>query len=79
VKQLLTRWGRDIDVNSVLQEYPREMLRRKNWINLNGYWDYAFTGGVEKEGLLPQGIPEKWDGQILVPFSPESVLSKVSR
>lgn len=79
MRQLLTRWGRDIDVNSVLQEYPREMLRRKNWINLNGYWDYAFTGGVEKEGLLPQGIPEKWDGQILVPFSPESVLSKVSR
>ena len=79
MRQLLTRWGRDIDVNSVLQEYPREMLRRKNWINLNGYWDYAFTGGVEKEGLLPQGIPEKWDGQILVPFCIESSLSGVGR
>ena len=44
---------------------------RDSYMNLNGYWDYAFTKEFR--------IPEKYDGKILVPFSPESVLSGVSR
>lgn len=71
MKQLYTRWGRDLDPQNVLVEYPRPLLKRGSYINLNGYWDYAFTKEFNK--------PERYDGQILVPFSPETVLSGVSR
>ena len=71
MKQLYTRWGRELDPQNVLPEYPRPLLRRSSYTNLNGYWDYAFTRKFK--------IPEKYDGQILVPFSPEAVLSGVSR
>lgn len=71
MKQLYTRWGRDLDPQNVLVEYPRPLLKRGSYINLNGYWDYAFTKEFNK--------PVQYDGQILVPFSPETVLSGVSR
>ena len=71
MEQLYTRWGRDLDPQNVLMEYPRPLLKRGSYINLNGYWDYAFTKEFNK--------PEQYDGQILVPFSPETVLSGVSR
>ena len=71
MKQLYTRWGRDLDPQNVLMEYPRPLLERGSYINLNGYWDYAFTKEFNK--------PVQYDGQILVPFSPETVLSGVSR
>ncbi len=71
MEQLYTRWGKALDANDILQEYPRPLLRRESFINLNGYWDYAFTKEFKK--------PETYDGRILVPFSPESVLSGVER
>jgi beta-galactosidase/beta-glucuronidase len=43
---------------------------RAEWSNLNGLWDYAIR---PKEG----GMPEQWDGEILVPFAVESSLSGV--
>lgn len=55
----------------MLQEYPRPLLKHGSYINLNGYWNYAFTKEFKK--------PEQYEGQILVPFSPETVLSGVSR
>ena len=54
-----------------LQEYPRPQFVRDSYINLNGWWDYAITNNDLK--------PEKFDGKILVPFSPESQLSSVER
>lgn len=69
---MLTRWGETLDKNNVLGEYPRPQMRRSSFINLNGLWDYAFTAAGEKQ-------PDKWDGKILVPFSPESELSGVGR
>lgn len=71
MKQLYTRWGRELDKSRVLQEYPRPLMKRDSYINLNGYWDYAITKKFRK--------PEQYDGGILVPFSPESVLSGVGR
>ena len=71
MKQLYTRWGKNIDPEHVLSEYPRPLLVRDSYINLNGYWEYAFTDAFQK--------PEKYDGKILVPFSPEAVLSGVNR
>ena len=46
-------------------EYPRPMLRREGWYNLNGWWDCAFTADVE----LPPA--EAMQTKILVPYSPE--------
>jgi hypothetical protein len=69
--QLYTIWGESLDPNRVLQEYPRPQLRRDNYTILNGYWDYSITKESSK--------PENFEGKILVPFSPESVLSGVNR
>ena len=69
---MLTTWGEKIDKNNVLTEYPRPQMRRDSYINLNGLWDYAFTPSGEKQ-------PDKWNGKILVPFSPECELSGVNR
>lgn len=71
MEQLYTRWGKEIDCDHVLQEYPRPLLQRESYVNLNGYWDYAVTKKFQK--------PKEYDGRILVPFSPESVLSGVGR
>ena len=60
MEQLYTRWGKALDPNDILQEYPRPLLRRDSYINLNGYWDYAFTNTFK--------IPEKYDGIIAAVF-----------
>ena len=69
--QLLTRWGRELNPDYVLPEYPRPQLRRSNYEILNGYWNYTITEGDK--------WPDSYEGKILVPFSPESVLSGVNR
>ena len=68
---MTTIWSQQIDPGSVLPEYPRPQFRRENWICLNGPWDYTFTKKSKR--------PERPDGQILVPFSPECLRSGVSR
>ena len=70
---LMTAWGTDLDPAAVLQEYPRPQLVRDSYLNLNGYWAYALTPDSRA------AAPEAWDGQILVPFSPEAPLSGVGR
>ena len=69
---LMTKWGKAVTPENAWKEYPRPQLVRKDWLNLNGLWDYAIT----KKGA-PE--PEKWDGQILVPFCIESALSGVGK
>lgn len=71
MRQLKTRWADQVDKEHVLEEYPRPLLKRDSYMNLNGLWDYAIT--IEK------GRPRSYDGKILVPFSPEAFLSGVNR
>ena len=54
-------------------EYPRPMLHREGWYNLNGWWDCAFTADAE----LPPA--EAMQTKILVPYSPECEASGVGR
>ena len=68
---LMTPWGEHLDENCILTEYPRPQMRRNSYLNLNGRWEYAITDSDE--------LPRRWDGTILVPFSPESALSGVGR
>lgn len=70
--KIKTKWAEQVDVNSVLPEYPRPILEREEWKNLNGLWDYSIQAvGQEK--------PSKSDGKILVPFPVESSLSGVMK
>ena len=71
--ELITQWGETLDPASVWSEYPRPQMRRKKWTNLNGHWDYCVTAIEQK------APPEKWTGQILVPFSLESKLGGVEQ
>ena len=70
--KIKTRWASQIDVNNVLPEYPRPIMERAEWQNLNGLWNYA---------ILPVGKqkPAGFDGEILVPFAIESSLSGVQK
>lgn len=70
--KLKTKWVSEIDVSNVLPEYPRPIMERAEWQNLNGLWNYA---------ILPAGkqTPASFDGQILVPFAVESSLSGVQK
>ena len=68
---LLTRWAKDVGPDNALPEYPRPQMWRKEWMNLNGLWDYAITGKSD------ENIPAKFAGGILVPFPIESALSGV--
>ena len=70
--KIKTTWAEQIDPNNVLPEYPRPIMERKEWKNLNGLWEYAIrpTGTQQPAGM---------DGQILVPFAVESSLSGVMK
>ena len=54
-----------------LSEYPRPQFKRDSYICLNGYWEYAIR--------TIESIPDVFDGQILVPYSPETEKSGVNK
>ena len=49
-----------------LNEFPNPQFERKNWINLNGEWDFQILSPIKSEKL-----------KILVPFCPESKSSGI--
>ena len=58
-------------------EYPRPQLVRKDWLNLNGEWDFEIDNskcGMEKEFFKKDTLENK----ITVPFCPESELSGIN-
>lgn len=70
--KIKTNWASTIDTKNVLPEYPRPIMERADWSNLNGLWEYAITP-------VGQAEPQQFDGQILVPFAVESSLSGVQK
>ena len=71
---LLTSWGRQVTPENAHREYPRPQLTRKEWLNLNGLWEYAEASPGEAP---PAG--RTLAGRILVPFPIESALSGVMK
>ena len=70
--RIMTSWGENLDKENVWNVYPRPIMERPDWQNLNGEWDYAITP-------LNSTIPHDYDGKILVPFPIESQLSGVEK
>jgi hypothetical protein len=67
---LVTRWAKEVDPKRPRPEYPRPQLARKEWLNLNGLWDFALDQ-EPATGAYPL--------RILVPFTFESALSGIGR
>ena len=70
--KIKTEWAGKVDPNRPWPEYPRPLLERQDWLNLNGLWDYAILP-------LGQAEPTQFEGKILVPFAAESSLSGVQK
>ena len=68
LQKLYTAQGENLE-KTPWQAYPRPQMRRENWLNLNGQWEFAVTAD--------KTIPENYDCKILVPFCPESLLSGI--
>ncbi|ANH81206.1 beta-galactosidase [Niabella ginsenosidivorans] len=68
--RLKTRWTAQVNPQHVLPEYPRPIMERREWMNLNGLWNFAIT---------PAGraAPGAYSRKILVPFAVESGLSGI--
>ena len=71
MERLYTRWGRELNKTLPLNDYPRPQLKRDSFINLNGEWNYAIYDEYKKFG--------GYQGKIIVPFSPECILSGVEK
>ncbi len=69
---LMTRWASEVSPNNAHPEYPRPQMRRTDWENLNGLWEYELLGSATavSDAVNPEG-------RILVPFAAESALSGV--
>ncbi|MDF2441253.1 MAG: hypothetical protein JWN98_2237 [Abditibacteriota bacterium] len=68
--ELLKRWDNGIP----RPEYPRPQFVRREWLCLNGVWDFSFD-------MLDQGFHSRWQDEgrlndfIVVPFAPQTELS----
>ncbi|MBX5439725.1 MAG: beta-galactosidase, partial [Thermoflavifilum sp.] len=70
---LMTEFAQQVNPQQPWPEYPRPQMERQDWMNLNGLWNYTLTDA------LFDGIPQHWEGKILVPFAMESALSGVGK
>ena len=71
MEKLYTRWGRELNRDKPLDDYPRPQMERDSFIDLNGTWEYAIY--PKTSGFAG------YQGNITVPFSPETILSGVER
>ena len=70
--KIKSKWAEQVNPDKPLNEYPRPIMERADWKNLNGLWEYS----IEEKG---KAKPQNFDGEILVPFAVESSLSGVQK
>ncbi len=79
-KPLFTPWGESLNAENVLSEHPRPQFARKRFEVLNGWWDYAIVRVDDARGSWRNALPPReFEGRILVPFTPKTLLSGVDR
>ncbi len=71
---LMTPWAKDVDPENVLPEHPRPQMKRAEWLNLNGVWQFQEAASGDR---VPFGNTLK--EEILVPFPWQSALSGIRR
>lgn len=71
MERLLTQFAETMDKKRPLNDYPRPQMARDSFQNLNGEWDYAIYP-IDSNFL-------GYQGKILVPYSPECILSGVEK
>ena len=60
-----------------INDYPRPQFVRKNWLNLNGIWDFAFDKEDKGESMgWNKGFKKEYD--ITVPFSYQTKASGIN-
>jgi hypothetical protein len=69
---LMSQWASKVSPVNALPEYPRPQMVRKDWVNLNGVWQF-------QSGKADDAVPSGKDlsGVILVPYPVEAPLSGV--
>ena len=58
-------------------EHPKPQFERRNWLNLNGEWDFSVDNGRSGEARKLFEDFSAYDKKIMVPFCMESALSGV--
>jgi beta-galactosidase/beta-glucuronidase len=71
---LATTWGEKLDPVLPHNEYPRPVMVRPEWQNLNGLWEFQMANPGD-----PVPFNKKLSSSILVPFPWESALSGVRK
>lgn len=75
---LVTRFAASVSPREVRPDYPRPQLVRRDWLSLNGLWQFGFDDKNEGDG---QGWKSGKDfaEHILVPFTYEAALSGIGK
>jgi hypothetical protein len=84
VPKLMTAWSKGVLPDRVHSDYPRPTLVRRDWLNLNGTWEWkqinaSATLADNKESPFSFAKDGQFGGNILVPFPIESSLSGVGK
>jgi len=69
---LKSKYEGTVNLEMPLNDYPRPQMVREEWINLNGRYEYVI---YKKD----DDLPEKYQGDIIVPFCVESSISQVNK
>lgn len=69
--RIRTPWAETVTPQNAWRAYPRPQMKRTQWENLNGLWQYSVT---DKDATKPNDFK----GEILVPYPYESSLSGVA-
>ncbi|KAI0748758.1 glycoside hydrolase family 2 protein [Daedaleopsis nitida] len=77
--KLRSLWWDNVTSNtdSVWAEYPRPLLRRDTWANLNGVWEFQFAKSADEVSKPP--VHTTLEQRILVPYCMESGLSGIAQ
>lgn len=71
---VMTPWGEQLTEENVWPEYPRPSMKRQDWMNLNGIWQYFKRSAINYDY---ESRTSAFSKAILVPFPVESALSGI--